>query len=233
MEFKLLLESIEKYLLVVRRMVDAGIPKRRALKAAQRTWGLSRREVQALYRIVWPRLESLARAGKRAPTELLRGHDLLVDGYNVLVGLAALDRGEAVLCDDGVVRDLRMSPRLEEDEVDAALERLSEYLRHVRPASVRILFDAPVSGSGELAATVERYLREELNAPVKAAAVKGVDEKLVKLPGVPVTSDSGIIDRTSTYHDAVREVAALRGEDVWHPPRLPETGFVRAPVPEG
>ncbi len=233
MEFKLLLESIEKYLLVVRRMVDSGIPKRRALKAAQRTWGLSNQEVQAIYRIVWPRMEALARAGKRAPTELLQGHDLIIDGYNVLVGLAALEQGEAVICDDGVVRDLRMSPKIEEDEVDTALELLVEYLEHVQPSSVKVLFDAPVSGSGELAATVERHLSEELDVPVKAAAVKGVDEKLVNFPGVPVTSDSGVIDRVPAFHDAVREVAVLREKEVWHPPSLPETGFVKAPVPEG
>jgi len=228
-----LLDSIEKYLLVTRRMVNAGIPKDRALNTVQRTWGLTNREKKALYRIVWSRLESLLRAGKRVPTPLLRGQDLIIDGYNVLVGLASLDAGEAVLCDDDVVRDLRMSPKLEEEEAQTALEMLETYLRRVEPRSVRILFDAPVSGSGELAARVERYLKDSLNVPVRASAVKGVDEKLVRAQGVPVTSDSGIIDRVSAYHDAVREVAAAEGIAVWIPPGPSEPKFVRAPVPEG
>ncbi|WP_457614715.1 DUF5616 domain-containing protein [Methanopyrus sp.] len=233
MAVKDVLKSIEKYLLVTRKMINAGIPKDRALNTVQRTWGLTNREKKALYRVVWSRLESLLRAGKRVPTSLLRGQDLIIDGYNVLVGLASLDAGEAVLCDDDVVRDLRMSPRLEEGEIQTVLEMLEAYLRRVKPRSVRMLFDAPVSGSGDLAARVERYLRDSLDIPVRASAVKGVDEKLVRIGGIPVTSDSGIIDRVSAYHDAVREVAVAECIAVWIPPGPSEPKFVRAPVPEG
>ncbi len=231
--FRRLIASVEKYVVPVRTMVESGLPKDKALDVAQSTWGLTSEEKAALYRVVWSRWEALERAGKRVPSGFLEGSRLLLDGYNVLTGLRSLLDGEAVLCDDDVVRDLKMGRKaVDPEDVEDVLDVLTPVLDEVRPSEVVVWFDAPVSGSGELASFVRRRLSGGLDGvKVKCEAVKGVDGMLVNAEGVPVTADSGVIDRVGAFFDVVREVAVRESLEVWIPPSVSSPRFVRSVVP--
>lgn len=154
-----------------------------------------------------------SRRAKRISLEKLRGRDVAVDGYNVLITVESLlSRAPVYLCDDGFLRDTRgifrryrPSPITEE----ALLEVLS-ILKVSGVGAALILLDQQISRSGELAAKM-REIMGELQVPGSAMTARDVDRRLKNADCPVATGDGAIIDRTIEAVDIPGEVADRRG----------------------
>src|SRR5262245_38244 len=95
---------------------------------------------------------------RRAATQMrsaqLRGAELMIDGFNLIISLeAALSGGVLLRCRDGCFRDLSSvhGSYRSVEETGAAIQLIGKSLAASEPKSVAWLLDRPISNSGRLA----------------------------------------------------------------------------------
>ncbi len=181
-------------------MEAMGLQREGSLDLVGRKYGLSRPERAALAKLVrWNPGEA---ARKKIPPEMAAGRRVGVDGFNVLITLEAIVRGEPVyLCNDSFVRDLtsfrRASPKSEIS--DEAVDLLLSTLGRLGASEVVVLLDSPVSRSGEMAAELRRRMSDSgLRGTAKTS--RSVDADILGY-GVVATSDEAIISRAAAVVD--------------------------------
>jgi hypothetical protein len=148
-------------------------------------------------------MDSKGRQKKKISADQIRGYDLVIDGYNVLITIEAdLSGRPLVLGDDGFIRDISgLSGSFQKTAKTAeALQHLLNLLKRVKPRQTLFLFDAPISRSGELAQEVRSRMQKE-NLPGDAMAVRVPEKILIGFPGPVATSDTAIIDRSTKVVD--------------------------------
>lgn len=157
---------------------------------------LSKEESWYLLRCVLPSGLAWGRKGKLVPKTAVKGHTVIVDGYNALI---TLESGKVFMCDDGFLRDLsgvfgnyRISAKTK-----SALTKLVGRLKGLGAERLLFYFDKNVSKSGELAALVRKIIAGAGLAG-DAETLPNVDAELKKKGAsknvVVVTTDSAIID---------------------------------------
>ncbi len=184
-------------------LLDRGYPEKAALKLVGDRYRLTAKLRELLLRATVPRDIALVRRRKRTRARELTGKLVTVDGYNVLVTLAHALRGcPLILSRDGFIRDaeraggrLRLAPELPVIE-----ELLRRFFRAYPPAFLGLYLDAPVSGSGELAARLRRTLLKPLGIQGEFRAVKEA-EHLVLKGEVVCTADGPLLDRAAKVFD--------------------------------
>ncbi|AXV40796.1 DUF434 domain-containing protein [Methanobacterium sp. BAmetb5] len=197
-------------------LLERGFPRTGALEYVGNHYLLGDLERNYLIRTVFPLTKIESRRNKLILLSDIKGKDVLLDGYNVLITVEALIRGEEVVvkCDDGVIRDVKaVFGKYKKNENTApALNSIISLLKIFKPQSVLFFFDSPVSLSGELA----RATREILNSqevPGDAQTSENVDYQLINLShevdGVVATSDGIIIDKVDKVLDVPSYVARL------------------------
>jgi hypothetical protein len=148
--------------------------------------------------VVFSDVDAMSRQKKKISPHQIRGYDLVIDGYNVLITIeAGLSAGPLILGDDGFIRDISgLSGNFQKTEMTVqALEHLLNFLKRVKPRQTLFLFDSPISRSGELALEV-RGRMERGNLPGDAMAIRVPEKILIGFPGTVATSDTAIIDRS-------------------------------------
>jgi hypothetical protein len=148
-------------------------------------------------------MDSQSRQQKKISPNQIRGYDLVIDGYNVLITIeAGLSGRPLVLGDDGFIRDISgLSGNFQRTETTVeALELLLNVLRRAKPRQTLFLFDSPISKSGELALEVRGRMQKE-NLPGDAMAIRVPEKILIGFPGRVATSDTAIIDRSHKVVD--------------------------------
>lgn len=201
----------------IRSILRWGYPKFATIRFVADHAGLDARERQVLIRVVLPPDRTVSRAKKKLKYDRIRGRALLIDGYNVLLSVDSLLKGEIMwLCDDSFIRDTRFyfGKAKHADDIEEALEELLSFLAETGPKSVTILLDSQISRSGELAGIIRNRLKEK-GIPGEARTSKHVDFDL-KTAGkssgeifgndseekpVIATSDGIIIDAVSEVID--------------------------------
>ena len=143
---------------------------------------------------------AVRRRGRQLVSEEdLRGREIWVDGYNVLLTVeTALDGGILLLGRDGVLRDLSALSRhyRRVGATEPALQTIGECLATSDVGRVRWLFDRPISNSGRLRALTEA-VGERAGWSWSAELVPNPD-LLLRRAGdraVVATADTGILDR--------------------------------------
>ena len=146
--------------------------------------------------------ESLAgRESRRVELEDVRGRDLVVDGFNVVITAeAALGGGVLVRCRDGCVRDMSSvhGSYRSVQETERAILIVGEALERLGPRTVAWLLDRPVSNSGRLAATI-RQLAAARGWPWTVALEFNPDRCIVASRRIAVTSDSNVLDGAHSW----------------------------------
>ncbi|MDD3042141.1 MAG: DUF434 domain-containing protein [Methanosarcinaceae archaeon] len=148
----------------IRSILRWGYPKFATIRFVADHAGLDARERQILTRVVLPPDKTVSRAKKKLDCERIGGKPLLIDGYNVLLSVDSLLKGESMwLCDDSFIRDTRFyfGKAKHAGGMEEALEELLSFLNETGPKSVTFLLDSQISRSGELAGIIRNRLNEK------------------------------------------------------------------------
>jgi hypothetical protein len=158
---------------------------------------------QLLHRGIFSDSDSKSRRRRRISIGRIRGKDLAIDGYNVIITIeAGLSGRPLILGSDGFIRDISgISGNFKRtSKTEEAIRLIIKTLRKVKPHHTLFLFDAPISKSGKLAHEVRDSLKKE-NLSGDAQAVRVPEEILIGFPGVIATSDTAIIDQSQKVVD--------------------------------
>ena len=190
-------------------LLGRGFPRTGALKYVGNHYLLDEIQRNYLNRTVFSREKIKTRKSKLILLSDVKGKDVLLDGYNVLITVETMFQGAddlIVNCDDGVTRDVKaVFGKYKENETTAsALNSIISLLKLFKPKSVLFFYDSPVSLSGELARTTKEIL-DSCEVPGDAQTSKNVDKTLINLSkemgAVVATSDGVIIDKVDSVVD--------------------------------
>ena len=135
------------------------------------------------------------RQKKFLPCDTIQGNNIIVDGYNIIIGMESILERKAIMCDDGVVRDIKGISRnfRTSGNTHQAIGLILSFLEEKSPSRVCFLFDSQISKSGVLA----KLLREKIaqsGLTGSAGTSRHVDHDLKYSSDIVATSDGVIID---------------------------------------
>jgi hypothetical protein len=187
----------------LRLFLNRGYPKDASLQLVGNRYNLDHDGRHLLRRGVFPHALAEDRSAKRASVEDLKGKGLAIDGHNCIITLESALKGKTILlADDGFIRDIAgvSGGYRETKETKEALELIMNLLAEADPAETRFLLDAPISGSGELAARI-RGLMQERGIQGDASAIKVPEHIMAGYEGIIVSSDTAVIDQAEKVFD--------------------------------
>ena len=186
-----------------RFLLNRGYPRDASLQLIGNRYNLDHDHRHLLRRGVFAASVAEERRSKKVSLEEIRGKAVAIDGYNCLITLeSALKAKTIVLADDAFIRDISgvSGTYREAPETTQALDLIIDLLIAAAPAEVLFLLDAPISGSGKLAARI-RGLMAERGLSGDAQAVKVPERVMVGYQGIIATSDTALIDQSKQVFD--------------------------------
>ncbi|AMQ18503.1 DUF434 domain-containing protein [Thermococcus peptonophilus] len=191
-------------------LLNRGYSKKSALKFVADHYRLPLRDRYLLARCVFSD-EWIAEVRKKllTPGEL-KGKALAVDGFNVLITLESVLDGEAILCEDGLVRDLKYQGKYRLNErTPKVVEIVVEALTGLKISKALFFYGKNVPKSGIVQKITEEALhRYCLEGEVML--VKSPDFELRAFNTV-ATADIGIIFRVEHVFDVPHYVSERLG----------------------
>jgi len=206
-------QNLQKAAEDFRYLLNRGYPRKPSLELIGNRYQLSSDQRHLLHRGVFSDADAKLRRMRKISIKEIRGKDLVIDGYNVLITIeAGLSGRPLILGDDGFIRDISgLSGNFKKTErTGEALQLILDIVKRVKPRQTLFLFDAPISMSGKLAQEVRFCLKKE-NLPGDAKAVKVPEKILIGFPGVVATSDTAIIDQSKQVFDLAGEILKKSG----------------------
>ncbi|AIJ06133.1 hypothetical protein JH146_1291 [Methanocaldococcus bathoardescens] len=200
--------SIEKAKEDFKYLINRGYKKDVALNFVANHYKLSKEDRIRIIRTTHNDKEIELTKRKLKKLKDFKGKTIYIDGFNVLIGLEALIKGnEVILCDDNIYRDFEnVYGKYKINEyTEKAISLLLEILKHYNIKAV-IYLDAQVSKSGILAKNIREKMKA-LGIEGEVFCVKNCDYEL-KNKEVVATSDSVIIksDNVKYVVDLIAEV---------------------------
>ena len=195
-------------------LLSRGYNLTSSLKLVGDRHGLRERQRLAVSRSACSDQDRERRKGHLIPIEELRGEDVTVDGFNLIITVeAALSGGVLLVGVDDCIRDLSSvhGSYRSVEETDRAIMMIGQTLQALGPSSVHWFLDRPVSNSGRLAAKIAD-LASRNEWPWAVEVVFNPDAAIAAAAGVAITTDSSILDRVNRWVDfksylVAREVA--------------------------
>ncbi|CAB3287812.1 conserved protein of unknown function [Methanocaldococcus lauensis] len=185
--------SIEKAKEDFRYLINRGYKKDVALNFVANHYKLSKEDRLRIIRTTHTDEEIKITKSKLKRLSDIKGKTLYIDGFNVLIGLEALIKGnKVVLCDDNIYRDFEkvygkyIINEYSIKAISLLLKILKEY--DIKPI---IYLDAQVSKSGMLAKNIREKMKD-YNIVGEVHCVKNCDY-ILKNKEIVATSDSVII----------------------------------------
>ena len=172
-----------------------------ALALVGNRYKLNKRQQRALSLITCPSNKIVSRKQKALKPEALRGQEITIDGYNLLITIeAALSQGYILAGQDGTYRDIASvhSTYKKVDETIPALLLIDKALKDLAVKHVQWYFDAPVSNSGKLKVLLYE-LAEKNQSNWNIDLVFNPDTTLVEKKKTCITADSWILDEADAY----------------------------------
>ena len=199
-------------------LLSHGYARPSALKLVGDRHSLTERQRTAVGRAACAEANRKHRALSQIAAGQVRGRDLEIDGFNLLVTLeAALSGGALLHCLDGCIRDMSSVHGSYHAvvETDTALTEVATTLTGLGARSVRWLLDSPVSNSGRLAQRI-RELATEHQLAWTADTVFNPDTVLIASSQVVISSDAAVIDRAAVWFNLAAHLIIDRGwSDLW------------------
>ena len=198
-------------------LLTRGYALKSALKLVGDRYALTERQRLAVSRAACSDASLERRAARCLPLDEVKGRQLILDGFNLIITTeAALGGGVLLLCRDGCVRDLSgvHGSYRAVSETEGALEMIGEALALLQPAAAGWLLDKPISNSGRLAERM-RNLAAVRGWPWSVELVFNPDGEMAASARVAVTSDSNILDRAARWINLARHLVAARLPGAW------------------
>jgi hypothetical protein len=187
----------------LRFLLDRGYPRDASLQLVGNRYNLSQEYRHLLRRGVFSHSLAEERNAKRVSVAELKGTGLAIDGHNCIITLESALKGKTVLlADDGFIRDISgvSGGYKETKETNKALELIMNLIAEAETAETRFLLDAPISGSGDLAARI-RGMMQERGIPGDASAHKVPETIMAHYEGIIASSDTAVIDQAEQVFD--------------------------------
>lgn len=199
-------------------LLTRGYPSAAALALVGNKHRLEERQRVALSRSCCSEQSALSRRSRELDPALLRGEEVAIDGFNLVIALeVALCGGPLLRGRDGALRDLaglRGSYHLLPQTLEG-LERLARVVSPLGPSSVRVLLDRPVSNSGRLAAAL-RERAERWSCPLEVELVEDPDPLLAaEKRAVVVSGDALVLDGAARWCNLAAWVLAQAIPEAW------------------
>ncbi len=189
-------------------LLDRGYASKSSLKLVGDRYQLAARQRTAVGRCVCSTEQREHRLGRRLAGSALKGHDIWLDGYNVLTTVEAALAGAVLLLGaDESLRDMASmhGSYRKVEETLPALRFVGETLASLEPAETRWLLDRPVSNSGRLKQII-LDMAEQSGWHWTVELVPDPDPLLAETPASVATADSVILDRCSKWLNLARQV---------------------------
>ena len=193
-------------------LLNRGYKKKTALNFVSNHYGLDRKGRNFLLRYVFSDRDIEEHKSKLVPIESIRGRDVVIDGYNVLVTVETiLNNGKVVRGMDGFLRDTSgvFSKYRFDKNTKNAINSILDMLKKYKPRHILFIFDSQISMSGELAGYVRKKLREfDLEGDAKTS--RSADHAIVSLNKIIMSTDSIIIRKVNCIVDIGNEILRER-----------------------
>jgi hypothetical protein len=187
--------NINKAAIDIRYLLENGYPRKSAVGFVCDHYRLDVDSRHILSRTVIAGPICEKRRKKFLPCDKIRGEDIIIDGYNIIIGMESILEKKAILCDDSVVRDVKgvsRNFRISEN-THKAIELILSFLKEKSPSQVFFIFDSQISKSGVLAKVLcEKIVISGLKG--NASTSRHVDHDLKCSQYIVASSDSVIID---------------------------------------
>src|SRR5262249_35966659 len=175
------------------------------------------RQRLAISRAACPESRRRERAGTCRSLESIRGEQILIDGFNLLITIeAALSGGLLLRCRDECVRDLSSvhGSYRSVQETERALGLIGQVLEPLAPCTVTWLLDRPVSNSGRLARCITA-VAEPRGWPWRAEVIFNPDTALQKSDRLVISSDSVVLDSAARWVNLAAHVVDEHLSKAW------------------
>jgi hypothetical protein len=164
-------------------------------------------------RVVVPAGQASLRKEKILQLSDLRGRDVIMDGYNVLITTESiLACKPCYICDDGLLRDTQGIFRSyrSSELTEPSLSAIFNVLATASPAYADVVLDQQISMSGRLAQRF-RDAMAECGLAGKAVTARDVDFRLKTSERIVASSDGNIVDAARAVVDIPAEIARRAG----------------------
>ncbi len=197
-------------------LLDRGYTPNSVIDVVGRRHQLHARQRMALQRSMCSTNARQSRKNKQIGVAEIRDATLLIDGFNLIIGLeVALSGGLLLRGADGALRDLAglRGSYHPVEETDVALALLGEILDGLGTKATRFYLDSPVSNSGKLKARIiERARGWKQNAEVELVANP---DRLLKNQFCVVSSDSVVLDEAGSWFNLLDFAVSSKIGTAW------------------
>jgi hypothetical protein len=197
--------SLERAAADIRHLLDRGYPLKSAVGFVCAHYRLDMKSRYLLSRTVLSREVSEKRKAKFLPCDKIEGSNIVIDGYNIIIGMESILEKKAFLCDDGVIRDVRGAFRnfRVSSKTEEAVRLILAFLQEMKPENVVFLFDSQISKSGMLARRL-RVMLGESGLKGDARTSMHVDYDLKRCREIVASGDGVIIDEAESVVNFLR-----------------------------
>lgn len=192
-------------------LLDRDYPKSYALRFVGDHYGLKNEERYILSRTVFPKGYILETKRKKTSLKEIKGKEVFIDGYNVIITTESVLMGKVFVSMDGVLRDTRNVSKKHRitNETIESVELVLNLLKKYRPGYTQFYLDKMMSKSGKLSEALREGM-EERSIKGDSETILSVDHVLKNKNGIIATNDSAIILEVNKFIDLPSKIKISR-----------------------
>ncbi|KYC53113.1 MAG: hypothetical protein AMQ22_00420 [Candidatus Methanofastidiosum methylothiophilum] len=192
-------------------LLNRDYPKSYALRFVGDHYGLKNEERYILSRTVFPKGYILETKRKKTSLKEIKGKEIFIDGYNVIITTESVLMGKAFVSMDGVLRDIlnvSKKHRITNETIES-VELVLDLLKKYRPGYTQFYLDKMMSKSGKLSEALREGM-EERSIKGDSETILSVDHVLKNKNGIIATNDSAIILEVNKFIDLPSKIKISR-----------------------
>jgi len=198
-------EKLSEPAMDIRYLLSRGYKRKSAITFVSNHYQLTEPERHILTRLVFSPQRADHRNKKKLECSQLKGCDVLVDGYNVLITIETAFKNEPLwFADDGFLRDTSgiFSNHKITDTTCMAVDEMLSTLANLKVRSATILLDSQMSNSGILAELIRKRSKDQtFKGDTRTSKHVDFDLKEAGANAVIATADSVIVDAVDKVVD--------------------------------
>jgi len=198
-------EKLSEPAMDIRYLLSRGYKRKSAITFVSNHYLLTEPERHILTRLVFSPQRADHRNKKKLECSQLKGCDVLVDGYNVLITIETAFKNEPLwFADDGFLRDTSgiFSNHKITDATCMAVDEMLSTLSILKVRSANILLDSQMSNSGILAEIIRKRSKDHtFKADTRTSKHVDHDLREAGKDAVIATADSVIVDNVDQVVD--------------------------------